>query len=75
VSAGASEPVAYRVVYSERGVRLIRRVADVCRAAWPVQPVSASAAAVARRRQLAELWLYDDFTLPQDWLWFVSESG
>jgi hypothetical protein len=57
------------------GVSLVRRMADVCRAAWPVPPVAASAKLIASRRQLDTLWLYDDLAMPQDWLWFVSESG
>lgn len=56
-------------------VELVHRLADTCRAAWPVPHASPSPEAMATRRQLGELWLYDDFTLPQDWLWFVSESG
>ena len=69
-------PWEYRQVRKRaEGVGLVRRVVEVCRAAWPVQPVSASDSVVASRRQLAEAWLYDDFALQQDWLWFVSESG
>lgn len=56
-------------------VALVRRAAALCRSAWPVEPVLASAEAVAARRELSDLWLYDDFALPQNWRWFVSESG
>jgi hypothetical protein len=56
-------------------VALVRRLTEACRAAWPVVPAAASAEAHAGRRGLGELWLYDDFAVPQDWLWFVSESG
>jgi hypothetical protein len=55
-------------------VAKVRQVADACRSVWPVKPTPASAAAIAGRRELAELWLYDDATAPLDWLWFVSEG-
>jgi hypothetical protein len=56
-------------------VELVRRMAYLCRTTWPVSTMAASAEAIASRRRLAELWLYDDFALPPGWLWFVSESG
>jgi hypothetical protein len=67
---------AYRQVRERaEAVEMVRWLADVCRATWPVPRVPPSAEVVADRRRLGELWLYDDFALPQDWLWFVSESG
>jgi hypothetical protein len=69
-------PWEYRQVRElAESVELVGRLVEVCRGAWPVAPAPVSVEAVAGRRQLAELWLYDDFALPQDWLWFVSESG
>lgn len=56
-------------------VGLVREVMSVCRRTWPVPPAPPAAAAVDGRRQLADLWLYDDFALSADWLWFASESG
>lgn len=69
-------PLEYREARKRaEAVGLVRLIREVCRNAWPVQSVPASASAVAGRRGLGEAWLYDDFALPQDWLWFVSESG
>jgi len=56
-------------------VESVQRLVATCRAAWPVAPTPASAEAVAGRRHAADLWLYDDFALPPDWLWFASETG
>lgn len=56
-------------------VGLIRRIAAACRSVWPVPQSTATAATVAGRQRLGNLWLYDDLSLPPDWLWFVSESG
>jgi hypothetical protein len=56
-------------------VGLLRDVAAVCRAVWPVAPAAVSDSVIAARGQLRELWLYDDLGLPRDWLWFASESG
>lgn len=55
-------------------VKLVGRLATACRAAWPVPPGGAPAKFVAARRQLGNLWLYDDAELTEDWLWFASES-
>jgi hypothetical protein len=48
---------------------------EVCRAAWPVAPVAAAPKSIAARRQISDLWLYDELHRPPDWLWFASESG
>jgi len=69
-------PWEYRQVREQaEAVGSIRRLAEICRLAWPVPPIAPSQESIAGRRQLGELWLYNDFALPQDWLWFVSESG
>ncbi len=69
-------PWTYREVRERaEAVGLVRQLAAACRAAWPVPPAAASAEVVAGRRQVGELWLYDDHRLANDWLWFVSESG
>jgi hypothetical protein len=52
----------------------VQRLVAACRGAWPVPPEQASVDLVAARRQAAELWLYDDFAMPPDWLWFASEA-
>jgi hypothetical protein len=57
------------------GVGLVNALAEVCRRTWPVRPVPASAEVIAARRELSELWLYDDVRLPQGWWWFADESG
>ena len=54
---------------------VVQQVAAICREAWPVEPASPSLEGIEGRRKLAELWLYDDVSLPYDWLWFASESG
>jgi hypothetical protein len=55
-------------------VGLLREAAAVCRAIWPVPPAAVSDSVIAARRELRDLWLYDDLAL-SDWLWFASESG
>lgn len=61
----------------ERALRVeaIGRLADACRATWPVVPEPPSPQMIAARRELGALWLSDDLTLLGDWLWFASESG
>lgn len=54
---------------------VIQQVAAICRETWPVKPSSPTVEGMEGRRKMAELWLYDDFSHPYDWLWFASESG
>jgi hypothetical protein len=53
----------------------LKRLTEICRAAWPVAPSRVTKEMIDSRRALGELWLYDDLSIPRDWLWFVSETG
>jgi hypothetical protein len=53
----------------------IDRLVEACRRTWPIQAVRPSPEAIAVRRQMGELWLYDDLTIPRGWLWVVAETG
>jgi hypothetical protein len=55
-------------------VALVADIAGVCRKAWPVISSEASPNLVAVRKELGKLWLYDDWALRPDWLWFASEG-
>lgn len=69
-------PWEYREARERAGsIELVRRLAEVCRQTWPVPPVPVTAEVVAGRQGLSDLWLYDDFVLPQGWWWFVDETG
>jgi len=73
---GYFSPWKYRQVREKaESIGLVHRATEVCRQAWPVPAESASKKAIANRRRLGKLWLYDDFALPLDWFWFVSETG
>lgn len=54
---------------------VVQQVAAICRETWPVEPAAPSLEGIEGRKMLEELWLYDDFAMPYDWLWFASESG
>lgn len=51
------------------------RITEVCRSFWPVSPDQPDRRVVLMRKQFADLWPYDDFAMPWDWFWGVSESG
>lgn len=65
----------------------LRPVMDLCRRRWPVE-ANATAKVLERltaglrvhrtrrtRKQMAELWPYEDLDRPWDWFWGVDETG
>jgi hypothetical protein len=55
-------------------VDIVQGIVELCRKTWPVPKSSTSAKTIAARQECSELWMYDDFALSQDWLWFASEN-
>jgi hypothetical protein len=53
----------------------IQRIASVCRSCWPVPPEVPKPQIVAVRKQLGEVWPYENFDKPWDWYWGIQESG
>lgn len=53
----------------------VQRICEVCRSEWPVAPERPKRRIRSLRRQLGDLWPYDDENRPWDWYWGVAESG
>jgi hypothetical protein len=52
-----------------------RHIMDACRSFWPVSSPPPDAEILKLRRQVPELWPYEDYAKPWDWYWGVNESG
>ena len=53
----------------------IRHIAEVCRSFWPVAPKLVEDRIVEVRKELGELWPYENLDKRWDWYWGIEESG
>jgi len=59
---------------AERNEQL-QRVTDLCRSYWPVTSAGPDERHISARRQMGELWPYDELDRHLDWYWGLKESG
>jgi hypothetical protein len=52
----------------------IQCIMQVCRSFWPVPSQRPPKSIVRQRTEMRELWPYDDYEMPWDWYWGVSET-
>jgi hypothetical protein len=53
----------------------IREIAELCRSFWPMRPMPVEDRIVEMRKELGELWPYENLDKQWDWYWGVQESG
>jgi hypothetical protein len=63
------------LVERAEGSRAIRPVTDLCRTFFPVPPKPPPKRVIDARRQIGELWPYEDLAKPWNWYWGVRETG
>jgi hypothetical protein len=69
-------PWTFRDVLNRlEGTPEIHRIMEMCRSFWPAPSLPPEPDIVELRRQVAELWPYDDFARSWDWYWGLHESG
>jgi hypothetical protein len=63
------------LVQRAQSSRAIRRISNLCRSFWPVVSKPPPKRVIGARRQLGDLWPYNNAAKPWDWYWGVQETG
>lgn len=58
------------------GLPEISRLTDLCRTFWPIEAEQRKVGeeSIAQRKEMGQLWPYDEIDRPWDWFWGVSET-
>ena len=53
----------------------IRKVRELCKKTWPVDPMPPNLRQKKMRRKMGDLWPYSKIDLPWNWYWGIDETG